>query len=247
MIPIPPVSHNPNPALPVEETPAPPAEATDGSGASTSGGSVDLLATLGGLFRLHPDVRAAADPTRLERASREFAQGEALLKAGRYADALEHFEKAHSLVPHSANLFNQGLCLERLGRHEEAAKRYEAYVAAEPKAADAGTVKAHAADLHAKARSLASAAYERGNAAMRAGRYDDAASAFREARDHLPSSAATYMVAKCLDLAGASAATVVREYQRYLNEAPGADDARAVRDRIHALLEATGNGLSEPK
>jgi tetratricopeptide (TPR) repeat protein len=247
MIPIPPASLNPPPALPVEETPAPPAQATDGSGASTSGDGVDLLAMLGSLFGLHPDLKAAADPTRFARATREYAQGEALFKAGRYADALEHFEKAHALVPASANLFNQGACLERLGRHEEAAKRYEAYVAAAPDAADAGAVKAHAADLHAKARSLASAAYDRGTAAMGAGRFADAASAFREARDHLPSPAATYMVAKSLDLAGASAATVVREYQRYLNEAPGADDARAVRDRIHALLEATGNALIEPR
>jgi tetratricopeptide (TPR) repeat protein len=247
MIPIPPASLNPPPTLPVEETPAPPAEATDGSGASTSGNGPDLLAMLSSLFGLHPDVKAAADPTRIARASREYAQGEALIKAGRYADALEHFEKAHALVPHSANLFNQGLCLERLGRHEEAAKRYEAYVGAAPDAADAGTVKAHAADLHAKARSLASAAYERGSAAMREGRFDDAAKAFREARDHLPSPNATYMVAKSLDLAGASAATVVREYQRYLNEAPDAGDARAVHDRIHALLEATGNALIEPQ
>lgn len=247
MIPIPPTSLNPNPPLPVEETPAAPAEATDGSGASTSGGGPDLLATLGSLFGLHPDLKAAADPTRFARATREYAQGEALFKAGRYADALEHFEKAHALVPHSANLYNQGACLEKLGRHEEAAKRFEAYVAAAPDAADAAAMKSHAADLHAKARSLASAAYDRGTAAMREGRFDDAATAFREARDHLPSPAATYMVAKSLDLGGASVATVVREYQRYLNEAPAADDAQAVRDRIHTLLEATGNGLIEPK
>ena len=247
MIPITPTSLNPTRALPVEETPAPPTEATDGSDTSNSGDGADLLATLGSRFGLHPDLKAAADPTRFARASREFAQGEALLKAGRYADALEHFEKAHALAPHSANLYNQGVCLEKLGRHEEAAKRFEAYVTAAPDATDAADVKARAAKLHTEARSLASAAYDRGTVALREGRFDDAATAFRQARDHLPSPAATFMVAKSLDLGGASAATVVREYQRYLNEAPGADDARAVRDRIHALLEATGNGLIEPQ
>ena len=155
--------------------------------------------------------------------------------------------ESNSRVPHSANLYSQGACLDKLGRHEEAAKRFEAYVAAAPDATDAADVKAHAAKLHTEARSLASAAYDRGTTALREGRYDDAAAAFRQARDHLPSAAATFMVAKSLDLGGASVATVVREYQRYLNEAPGADDASAVRDRIHALLEATGNGLIEPK
>lgn len=247
MISIPPTSLHPNPSLPIEETPAQPAEATDSSGASTSSDGTDLLATLGSLFGLHPDLKAAADPTRHERATREYARGEALFKAGRYADALEHFEKAHALVPHSANLYSQGACLEKLGRHEEAAKRFDAYVAAAPDATDAADVKAHAANLHTEARNLASAAYDRGTKALGEGRYDDAAAAFRQARDHLPSASATYMVAKSLDLGGASAAAVVKEYQRYLNEAPGADDASAVRERIHALLEATGNGLIEPK
>lgn len=246
MIPIPPTSLNPGPSLPIEETPAPPVEQTDRSSAGTNATGADLLAGLGALFGLHPDVKAAADPTRYQRATREYAQGEALFKAGRYADALEHFEKAQAAMPASANLFNQGACLERLGRREEAAKRYEAYVAAAPDADDAAAMKAHAATLHTEARNLAREAYERGTAAMSQNRFGDAARAFREARDHLPSSAATYMVAKALDLGGDSTAAAVAEYQRYLNEAPTADDAGAVRDRIHALQKVTGNELIEP-
>lgn len=246
-MPIPPTSLAPNPALPVEETPARPVEPADASSAQPAHDGADLLAVLGNLFGLHPDVQAAADPTRVAQARREYAQGQALFDAGRYADALGHFEKAHAILPDPANLFSGAMCLEKLGRYEEAAQRFEAYAAAAPLAADAGAVKAHAADLHATARNLASAAYDRGTALMERGQYREAAAAFGEAREHLPSPAATYMVAKSLDLAGASVASVVREYQRYLNEAPGAADATAVRDRIHALLDATGDGLMEPQ
>lgn len=245
MMPIPPTSLAPTPSRPSEETPAAP-PAVDDAGQAPAGDGAGLLDQLANLFGLHPDVKAAADPALVARAAREFEQGEALFKAGRYADAIEHFDKAQSLVPAPANHFNAALCLERLGRHEDAAQRFEAYAAAAPDAADAGAMKAHAATLHDTARDLARAAYDQGTAAMNAGRFAEAASAFRQAREHLPSSAATYMLAKSLDLGGASTMAVVREYQRYLNEAPNAGDAQAVRDRMQALLEATGDALMKP-
>lgn len=263
MLPIPPASFGPTPQLPAEETAAPSAATPDAPGEATSSDGATLLTVLKHAFAPHPDLQAiadpegsanptrgapaTADPTRTAQARREYDQASALFDAGRYADALEHYEKAQAIVPAADNLYSQGACLERLGRHEEAAKKYEAYAAAAPHADDAGGAKTRAADLHAKARSLAHDAYERGNAALDRGQFAQAAAAFREARDHLPSPAATYMLAQSLDRAGASVATVVGEYQRYLNEAPGADDAGKVRDRIHALLDATGNGLMQPQ
>jgi tetratricopeptide (TPR) repeat protein len=235
----------PSPSLPAEETPANPASTAVPAAADGNAGA-DPIAAFGALFGLHPDVKDVAYATKAKTTMREFELGEALYKAGRYADALQHFEKSYATIPTPENLYNRAKCLEHLGQHEAAAKLYDDYVAADPKADDAGSVHAHALDLHAQALNLARTAYDRGLTAYGEGRFADAAVAFRDSRDHVASPDATFMVAKSLDLAGDSTAATVHEYQRYLNEAPDAQDAGTVRARIHALQEATGSALMEP-
>ena len=62
-----------------------------------------------------------------QRAAREaFARGEQAFKNGEYSAALEAFREAFTAVPHDAVRFNIAVCLERLGRYQEAAEQYDA-------------------------------------------------------------------------------------------------------------------------
>ena len=54
-----------------------------------------------------------------------FERGEAAVQAGEYEEALRQFEEAFRAAPHDVVRFNIAVCLERLGRHREAAREYE--------------------------------------------------------------------------------------------------------------------------
>jgi len=181
----------------------------------------------------------------LKEAQRAFDRGSELYKAGRYADALEAFDKAYTLHATPEIRYNQAACLEKLGYREAAANRYNEYVHTRPHAPDAERTRTHAAKLHEEARKLAEQAFDRGTAAFNAGNFRDAAIAFREAYEQLPLPQFLFNVASSLDRAGETA-NAVREYQRYLNELPDAADADRVHKRIDTLQKATGTELMKP-
>jgi tetratricopeptide (TPR) repeat protein len=181
----------------------------------------------------------------VDKARRAFDRGTELYNAGRFADALEQYDKAYTLAAAPETLFNRAACLEKMGRREDASKLYAEYAKQMPAAPDAAWAAKHAASLHKEALKLASAAFDRGDAAFREHRYGDAAMAFAEANAQVPSAAARYNLAASLDKAGETA-KAVREYQLYLNETPNAPDADKVRHRIEVLQAQTGNELMKP-
>jgi hypothetical protein len=62
-----------------------------------------------------------------QRAAREaFERGERAFASGSYEAALAAFREAFAQVAHDAVRFNIAVCLERLGRHAEAAEQYDA-------------------------------------------------------------------------------------------------------------------------
>ena len=72
-----------------------------------------------------PDT--AEPKTAEQRAAREaFQRGESAFQAGSYEAALAAFREAFAAVAHDAVRFNIAVCLERLGRHAEAAEQYDA-------------------------------------------------------------------------------------------------------------------------
>jgi hypothetical protein len=74
----------------------------------------------------------AADPntsTPLDEAKELFRSGLALLGAGDTERALEYFLRSRALVPSSKNTVNAAICLERLGRQDEALEMYEEVLA----------------------------------------------------------------------------------------------------------------------
>ena len=70
-------------------------------------------------------LRAETPIEQLARAKALFREGNALLEAGDPERALERFLQSRELVPSGKNTANAAICLERLGRDDEALEMYE--------------------------------------------------------------------------------------------------------------------------
>jgi PEGA domain len=70
-------------------------------------------------------LRAETAVERLDRAKGLFREGNALLQAGDPERALERFLQSRELVPSGKNTANAAICLQRLGRNDEALEMYE--------------------------------------------------------------------------------------------------------------------------
>src|SRR5262245_28072816 len=79
------------------------------------------------VFATVPLARAQQSETdgRLESARYFFHQGVELLLANQPERALDFFLRSRELVPSAKNTIDAGICLERLGRHDEALELYE--------------------------------------------------------------------------------------------------------------------------
>jgi tetratricopeptide (TPR) repeat protein len=188
---------------------------------------------------------ATTQANTMAEASKNFEKGQAAFQAGRYQEALDAFNKADQLFPHADFKYNQAACLEKLGKPELAAIKYEAYLAGKPDAPDAAKVQTHITKLHDDAMKAAQSAFDRGEAAFKAGRYKEAAGAFAEAYEQKPLPNFLYNRAAAYDMAG-DKKEAVKNYQLYLTMHPTADDADRVGNRMHKLLKSTGDELMQP-
>jgi tetratricopeptide (TPR) repeat protein len=175
-----------------------------------------------------------ANVTDIPVARQAFERASELQKQGRYVEAATQYAASYSHATAPETLWNQAHCLERAGRREEAAALYARFAGQLPTSPDAATGLARAQRLHNEATQLAAAAAARGEAAFADGRYGDAALAFQEALAHSPSPSLRRDFAVALDHAGDTAAAL-REYRHYLAEAPDAEGAVKVRERIEDL------------
>jgi len=186
-----------------------------------------------------------ATVTGVAESQRLMGEGEALYKAGKFADALQAFNRAYTLNPLPELRYNQAACIEMMGAREMAASRYGDYLREAPHASDADKVRTHIAKLHDAAKSAAQAAFDRGQEAYQQGNYKAAASAFLEAYSQLPLPEFLENAGAALHKGGDSAGAV-HYYQLYLNMAPHAADATQVRNKIETLQQASGNALMKP-
>ena len=90
---------------------------------------------------------ARAQETSEDVARAHFVLGQAAYDEGRFATALEEFDKAYAASKRPALLYNIGVCHERLGRFAEAVDHYKRYLRELPDAADRDAVQARVADL----------------------------------------------------------------------------------------------------
>ena len=97
-----------------------------------SGRMAQARATLGLMAKTAGDATAASSVNRntaAERAHFEIVQGEVELAEGRAAKGVESFESAYVIDPNIGTLDSLAVGLLRAGRHDEAAKRFEAMLA----------------------------------------------------------------------------------------------------------------------
>lgn len=81
-----------------------------------------------------PSSGQALEPTNVQQAAAdEFDAGTRAFAEGRYAEAVDHYERAQSLSPHPATAFNLGVALERA---EHPLRAWEVFAALEHEAAD---------------------------------------------------------------------------------------------------------------
>ncbi|MFN9813880.1 MAG: tetratricopeptide repeat protein [Deltaproteobacteria bacterium] len=76
-----------------------------------------------------------------------FDEGRRAHEAGRFEDAAEAFYRAREAGGPPSLLYNQALCLDRLGRYDAARSVYQRYVEALPGAANRAEVEARIAEL----------------------------------------------------------------------------------------------------
>jgi tetratricopeptide (TPR) repeat protein len=195
--------------------------------------------------RAHMPGGREATATGVADSQKSFQQGNDLYKAGKYNDAFQAFERAYAQNPLGALRYNQAAALDKMGKRELAAQRYEAYLAETPNAPDAAQVRAHITKLRADALKASQSAFDRGQEAYVAGRFNEAASAFAEAYEQKPLPQFLYNIATSYDMAG-DTMRAVQNYQLYLSMSPDAKDADKVRQHIHKLLKATGADLMQP-
>ncbi len=81
------------------------------------------------LLLCSPTFVGAQPAEQLEEAKALFREGVALLNAGDPERALELFLKSRAIVPSGKNTANAAICLERLGRYDEALELYEELLA----------------------------------------------------------------------------------------------------------------------
>lgn len=68
---------------------------------------------------------AATDDPELEQARKLFHQGNELRRAGDCQKALELYQRSRAIRPSVPNIWNSAICLDALGRHDEALETYE--------------------------------------------------------------------------------------------------------------------------
>lgn len=86
-----------------------------------------------------------------ERARLHFEAGRSHFDQGRYEQALTEFEESYALSGRAALLFNLGTTLERLARWEEAADRFERFLAATPEYDRRADLESRIANLRRRA------------------------------------------------------------------------------------------------
>ncbi len=168
--------------------------------------------------------------TGVAESQRLVGEGEALYKAGKFADALQAFERAYSLNPLADSALQPGGVPGEDGRVREGRLALRAV----PEGSPAGTrCRSRCASWRPAARrghqGVAGRIHPRAGS-LPGGRLQGAASAFPEAHSHLPSPEFLFNQGEALSKAG-DVQGAVRAFQQYLNAAPDAPDAGKVRER----------------
>ena len=110
-----------------------------------------------------PPAAAQGKPstTSRKKAQQHYQKAKAFQEAGRYAEAIAEYEKAHDAVPDPAFLYNVARCLHLAGERERAVEKYEEYLDEKSTGEIAEEAKSFAAELRAELAAEEEAAEEK--------------------------------------------------------------------------------------
>mgnify|MGYP001587059220 CR=1 FL=1 len=114
-----------------------------------------VLITAGSLvvfFALTVSVAHAQADDTTATAKKYFDSGKILYKQASYKEAIMEFQKAYSLVPHGALLYNIAQCYEKIGDVPQALRAYKEYLRAVPNAEDKDYVQVSINNLEKRLR-----------------------------------------------------------------------------------------------
>lgn len=103
--------------------------------------------TVAAMLALTPARALADDSTAEARALQLFEQSAERYRQGRFREAVELLEEAYRLSPEAVLLYNLGRAYEGLGDTAGALDAYTRYLAADPNAADRGSIESRVATL----------------------------------------------------------------------------------------------------
>lgn len=106
-----------------------------------------VRAFVAGIVLLSITPAAQAQDLDTEEARGAFTAGQAAYRAGRFADALDYFERAYELTSEPQLLYNIALVHERLRHDAEALDYYRRYLAESPQVEDRANVEARVSIL----------------------------------------------------------------------------------------------------
>ena len=207
--------------------------------------NIQKLQKQSGTDLMHPDPTKASQDA--------FDRGQAAYNSGNFREAAAAFKQAYEHKPSPELQYNIGAAYHKAGDAKNAVKHYQQYLNDNPNAKDANQVRNMMHKLLEKTGNAlidpnleaAQAAFDKGNDAYAAGRFQEAAAAFEEAYKEKPMPDFLYNIGAAYQRAG-DTKNAVKNYQLYLNNHPNAKDADQVRNMMHKLLEKTGDGLIQP-
>ena len=202
--------------------------------------------------------RSSREPARpsLSPAALAFNDGNALWRAGRYAEAAGRYERAVGLDPADVDAWsNLAACYYMLGRHDQARQAYERALKINPRHELAikglAVLKSYLAQVEEYERRqaairLAKDAWDGARAAFDNKDYARAAAGFRRCAELNPSDPAVFInLAVCLDLTGDLTATLAA-YEEALRRFPNAARARELYAKSLALNSPLLARASDP-
>ena len=184
-----------------------------------------------------PPLQPSSDQR--EAASREFAAGTQSAIVGELAAARERFQRAGDLDPTNPSFAYQlARTLEDLGDPESAAREYCRFVFLAPEATDAADVKERLdriLPMESAVPVQAALRFQTAVDRLDRNRLDEAESAFDDVLRLSPAWADAYFNRGLVYQARERPARAARDFQRYLDLRPDAEDRDAVLARINAL------------
>lgn len=170
-------------------------------------------------------------------------------EVGQYDEAIREFASAYKLKDDPTILFNLGQAHRLAGHKMEALRAYRNYLNRVPNAPNREEVQRQIAVLSVASddpdTEVAQRLFQKGADAYNARRYDEAITAFQQARTVKPMAALDFNIGRCYDRLGNTDQALLY-YRQYVASTPTPADGDEVRQRIKLLEQRLTSPVAAP-